>query len=69
MIMMPYNPKYYLDLMQQCGLVKAKDLYAFFMSADEDMKKKIQVVVDEVKRNTQITLRSIKMKDIERSLR
>ncbi|MBN1223640.1 MAG: hypothetical protein JXB23_10345 [Candidatus Aminicenantes bacterium] len=64
-IMMPYNPKFYLDLMDQCGMVKAKDLYAFFMSADEDVKKKIQFIVEEVKESTQITLRSINMKNIE----
>lgn len=29
MIMMPYTPAYYLDQMEQCGLVKAKDLYAY----------------------------------------
>lgn len=29
MIMMPYTPPYYLDQMEQCGMAKAKDLYAF----------------------------------------
>ncbi len=29
MIMMTYTPPYYLDYMEQCGLVKAKDLYAY----------------------------------------
>lgn len=29
MIMMTYNPPYYLDLMERCGLSKAKDLFAF----------------------------------------
>ena len=64
-IMMPYNPKYYLDLMDQCGLKKAKDLYAFFMSADEAVKKRIRGLVDQVKQNTQITLRSVNLKNIE----
>lgn len=29
MIMMTYTPLYYLDYMDQCGLVKSKDLYAY----------------------------------------
>ena len=29
MIMMAYTPPYYLDYMEKCGLVKAKDLYAY----------------------------------------
>jgi GNAT superfamily N-acetyltransferase len=29
MIMMTYTPAYYLDFMEQCGLTKAKDLYAY----------------------------------------
>jgi HlyD family secretion protein len=33
-VMMPYNPRYYLDLMAACGLAKAKDLYAFKVDAD-----------------------------------
>jgi hypothetical protein len=32
-VMMPYNPRYYLDLMAGCGLAKAKDLYAFRVDA------------------------------------
>ncbi len=30
-IMMPYNPPYYLDLAENCGLKKAKELYAYDM--------------------------------------
>jgi len=35
MIMMTYTPPYYLDYMEQCGLQKAKDLYAFILNVDE----------------------------------
>jgi len=39
-IMMPYNPPYYLELMEKCGLTKAKDLYAFFMDRDHETMEK-----------------------------
>ena len=29
MIMMTYTPPYYLDYMEQCGLIKSKDLFAY----------------------------------------
>ncbi len=29
MVMMTYTPEYYLDYMEQCGLAKSKDLYAY----------------------------------------
>jgi len=33
-IMMPYNYPYYLDILDACGFVKAKDLYAYWVSHD-----------------------------------
>lgn len=35
MIMMPYTPYRYLDYMTDCGLNKAKDLYAYITNVDE----------------------------------
>jgi GNAT superfamily N-acetyltransferase len=64
MIMMSYNPRYYLDLMEKCGLVKAKDLYAFYMSATDRMVKKIEGIVNEIKKKANVSLRSIDMKKI-----
>ncbi len=45
-IMMPYNPKYYLDLMEACGMAKAKDLFAFRMSRDHAVAAKVAAVVE-----------------------
>jgi hypothetical protein len=65
MVMMTYNPRYYLGLMEKAGLVKAKDLYAFYMDATEDVVQKIQVLVDDIKKKTSVSLRSVNMKKIE----
>lgn len=64
-IMMPYNPPYYLELMEKCGLVKAKDLYAFFMTKDHETAEKVQGIVNEIRKKTSVTLRSIDMKNID----
>jgi len=39
LIMMPYNPPYYIDLLEKSGFVKAKDLYAYF--ADKSIESKV----------------------------
>jgi len=64
-IMMTYNPKFYLDLMDKCGMVKAKDLFAFYMDKDHDTAQKIDAIVAKIKKDTRITLRTIKKKNIK----
>ena len=39
LIMMPYNPPYYIDLLENSGFVKTKDLYAYF--ADKSIESKV----------------------------
>ncbi|HHN65372.1 MAG TPA: hypothetical protein ENK09_08445 [Nitrospirae bacterium] len=41
MLMTPYNPSYYNDLMEACGLVKSKDLLAFIKYIPEELPEKI----------------------------
>jgi GNAT superfamily N-acetyltransferase len=64
-IMMPYNPPYYIELMQKCGMKKAKDLYAYLMTRDRETKKRIDAVVEKVKKKLPVTLRSANLKDID----
>ncbi|MGB9006160.1 MAG: hypothetical protein WCB96_10585 [Candidatus Aminicenantales bacterium] len=61
-VMMPYNPPYYLELMEKCGLVKAKDLYAFLISRDHETTQKVQGLVASIRQNTTVTCRSFNMK-------
>lgn len=41
MLMTPYNPPYYNDLMEGYGMVKAKDLYAFIHDVRDFLPEKI----------------------------
>ncbi|MBI5634027.1 MAG: N-acetyltransferase [Nitrospirae bacterium] len=41
MIMTPYNPPYYNDLMEQCGMTKAKDLYAYIYDMQDTLPEKV----------------------------
>ncbi len=55
-LMMPYNPPYYHDLMEKCGMRKAKDLVAFSLGLDnvniqryKKLEKRIMARIPEIK--------------------
>ena len=62
--MMPYNPEYYLGLMRECGLGKAKDLYAFYMSKEAGVTAQIDRIVAKAEEEFPLALRTIDMKDL-----
>jgi len=63
-IMMPYNPPYYLELMDRYGMVKAKDLYAFFGPKDHQPVPKVQEIVDKLRRENRFTVRPLNKKTL-----
>ncbi len=65
LVMMPYNPRYYLSLMEKCGLVKAKDLFAFYMTKDHEVASKVDQIVAKVRTELPVTLRTINMKNLD----
>jgi hypothetical protein len=63
--MMPYNPPYYIELLESCGLTKAKDLYAYF--ADKSIGEKLprlERIACKVLSDTSIKVRKIDIKNI-----
>ncbi len=60
-IMMTYNPKYYLDLSERYGFVKAKDLYAF-LKDEVGVVGRIAKVVERVRQHHNVVIRHIDMK-------
>jgi GNAT superfamily N-acetyltransferase len=63
MVMMPYNPEYYPALMEQVGLRKSKDLYAWLSNANTIDMNKIGRVADKVLGKSGVTVRPIDMKN------
>ncbi len=63
-IMMPYNPPYYNELMEKSGLTKAKDLYAFLMNRDHETMEKVRAVIEKVRQSTNFSLRTVNMKKV-----
>jgi GNAT superfamily N-acetyltransferase len=65
MVMMPYNPRYYPGLMDQAGLSKAKDLYAYLSNANTIEMKKIDRIAGKALQTTGVRVRPINMKDFQ----
>ncbi len=61
-ILMPYNPMYYANLIESAGFEKAKDLYAYFLSQDLVYTDKLERIAQMVKEREDLTFRSINMK-------
>jgi GNAT superfamily N-acetyltransferase len=64
-LMMPYNPEYYLELMTACGLAKARDLYAFKFLLADPIPERTRSVIDHAKASLPVILRAIKGKELE----
>ncbi|MFA5074314.1 MAG: GNAT family N-acetyltransferase [Nitrospirota bacterium] len=70
MVMMTYTPSYYLDLMEACGFVKSKDLYAYLsmipeVSSGERLERLSQSVK---KRLPSLVVRAADMSHFEQEL-
>jgi len=65
-IMMPYNPPYYMNLMEDSGFKKAKDLYAWLRPAKDDPPPRIVKIVEYIRKKENIKFRHFDIKNFER---
>jgi GNAT superfamily N-acetyltransferase len=64
MVMMPYNPPYYAELLEVYGMKKAMDLYAYDIAADYfNHSNKLQRVAERLRNKSNIRVRTVNMKD------
>jgi len=68
-IAMSYNPPYYLALAEQAGYTKAKDLYAWYLSADIAVPERIVKVAERAMKQHRITLRPLNMQKLDKDAR
>jgi GNAT superfamily N-acetyltransferase len=61
-VMMPYNPPFYLELMEKNGLLKAKDLYAFYMTREHTIQEKVRTLADKARQELNATIRTVNLK-------
>ncbi len=63
-LLMTYNPKYYLDLCENYGFKKAKDLYAYILETEKTMSsEKVRRVAEIAKTRYGLKISQLNMKD------
>jgi len=68
-LMMTYNPKYYIDLIENYGFKKAKDLFAYKIdNAKLNESKKLVRIAELAKQRSKMVIRQINMKDFKNEL-
>ncbi|NCD72043.1 hypothetical protein [Mucilaginibacter agri] len=68
MVMMPYNPPYYVELLEKLGLTKQVDLLAWYWDDKSYNDKSLQLLEklqDRLKRNSNIIIRNINLKNFK----
>jgi len=66
MVMMTYNPAYYAELLEGYGMKKAMDLYAYDIAAEYfNHSNKLQRVAERLRKKTNISVRTVNMKDFK----
>jgi GNAT superfamily N-acetyltransferase len=68
-IMMPYNPPYYLELVEGYGMSKAKDLYAYFIDETLPTPPRVVRMAENIRKKEGITIRSLDLKRFDREVR
>ena len=68
-IMMTYNPRYYIDLIEKAGFTKAKDLLAYHFDDTHDPIARLKKLADGVyRREKDLVVRSIRRKTLNQDL-
>ncbi|HKI77589.1 MAG TPA: hypothetical protein VKA26_03520 [Ignavibacteriaceae bacterium] len=68
-LLMTYNPKYYLELCENYGLKKAKDLYAYKLENKKVMSSdKLRRVADIAQRRSGLKITQLDMKNFDKEL-
>ena len=63
-LQMPYNPRYYGELFEKCGLEKAKDLYAWERSASPPPERFVRVA-EKIRAQSEVKIRSVNLREFD----
>ncbi|GAB4371637.1 MAG: GNAT family N-acetyltransferase [Calditrichia bacterium] len=67
--MMPHNPRYYPEIMEQLGYDKAKDVYAYYIDQSSVViSEKLQVISDSTAKKHGVKIRSVQMENFDAEL-
>lgn len=64
-VLMTYNPQYYMKLIDNAGFAKAKDLYAYLLDVENFMSEKLDRMQTIVRERYKVKLRNVEFKKKE----
>ncbi len=67
-LMMPYNPVYYSELMKACGLEKCRDLYSYIIDSDTPPERLERFAARVQRRLPDLTIRPVRLNRMEEEL-
>jgi GNAT superfamily N-acetyltransferase len=68
LIRMTYNPSYYAGLIEECGLQKIQDLYAYVMFESEEMPEWLHGFSDLVLEDPKLVVRTVDIRDFKNEM-
>jgi len=66
--LMPYNPRYYPELLERAGLAKAKDLFAWEMLSSQEPPEKVVRIADKMRQREGIKVRPVNLADLKNEI-
>lgn len=67
-IMMPYNPRYYVDLIEKFGFKKTKDLIAYEITDEVALPDRLKKTVKYIEKRKKVTTRRLNIKKIDEEI-
>ena len=67
-VMMTYNPRYYVDLVERYGFVKAKDIYAYIIDTPE-IPERLENIMSKLANRAEFKIRRIDMKKLKSEIK
>ena len=67
-LMMPYNPPYYLEFAERYAMNKAKDLHAYYMHKESLPPDRMTAIAERIKKKENITVRHIDIKNLDKEV-
>ncbi len=67
-VLMTYNPRYYVDLVEKAGFSKAMDLWAYILLHNELVREKVDRVASAVKERDDVAIRCVDPSRFDREL-
>jgi GNAT superfamily N-acetyltransferase len=64
-VMMTYNPSYYVDFFERFGLTKAKDLLAFQITGEQIPDERAHKLIERLRTRSGATFRKLNMRDFD----